>query len=153
MQPESVSRVIMALTETSPIDALWRVTLERLQNPEIEFLTLYISDDRWQRAASLPFTREIPRFGGMPSVFTVEQARRIHEAAVERARERIEQLAARAKRRLIFEALSDTDEQRLREIVGKRDSVLIVPSYLAAQPVFACLSESGCQIELVDVVG
>ena len=141
----------MALTETSPIDVLWRVTLERLQNPEIEFLTLYISDDRWQRAASLPFTREIPRFGGMSSVFTIEQARRIHEAAVERARERMEQLAAEAKRRLIFEALSETDEQRLREIVGKRDSILIVPSYLVKQPIFSCLSESGCQIELVDV--
>jgi len=151
MQGDPESRIIIALTETAPIDALWSVTLERLTSPETELLTLYIADDRWQRAASLSFTQEIPRLGGMPVVFTKQRAKTIHDAAVARARERMQQLAEEAKRRLSFEILSETDDRRLRELVGERQSILIAPSLITKQPIFAHLAKTGCRIELVDV--
>ena len=151
MPAESRTRIIITLTETSPIDVLWSVALERLTSPETELLTLYIADDRWQRAASLPFTQEIPRLGGVPAVFTMQRAQRLHDAAVARARQRMQQLAAEAKRRLEFEILSEPDEKRLRELVGERDSILIAPSLIRKQPIFAQLSTIGCRIELVEV--
>jgi hypothetical protein len=153
MNPERGTRVIIALTETAPIDLLWTVTLERLASPETELLTLYIADDRWQRAASLPFTQEIPRLGGIPVGFTQQRAQDIHDAAIARARERMQQLAAEAKRRLIFEILSETDERRVSELVREEDSILIAPSLITKQPIFAQLSKTGCRIELVEVPG
>ena len=153
MSNETPSRVIVALTETAPIDALWRVTSRWLTTPDIGLVTLYVADDRWQRAASLPFTREVPRTGGPPTAFTMQRAQQVHDAAVKRNQARMQQLAADVKLPLIFEIFADPDKNRLREIVGQRASVIIAPSLIAREPLFAILSQFDCRIELVDDSG
>ena len=150
MNTEQRPRVVVAVTETAPIDALWRVTTQWLTTPDVELVSLYVADDRWQRAASLPFTREFSRTGGPAAVFTLHRAQQVHDAAVNRVRERMQQLAADAKRPLVFEIVADEDEYRLQEILGRGTMVIIAPSMIAREPVFMRMSESDVRIELVE---
>jgi hypothetical protein len=150
MNTEDRPRVVVAITENAPIDALWRVTMRWLTTPDIELVALYVTDDRWQRVASLPFTREFSRSGRPATAFTLQRAQEVHNAAVNRIRERMQQLATDAKRSMIFEILADTDRDRLREIIGKRASVIVAPTLITREPVYLYLSDFDTRIELVD---
>lgn len=153
MNAEVRRRVVVAVTETAPIDALWRVTTQWLTTPDVELVSLYVADDRWQRAASLPFTREFLRTGGPAAVFTLQRAQQVHDAAVKRVRERMQKLAADANRPLVFEILTEADEYRLQEILGRGTTVIIAPSLIAREPVFMRLSQFDTRIELVNDEG
>lgn len=58
-------RIVIAVTETTPVARLWEAALRLLRDTPAELTALYVQDDRWRRAASLPFTREILRSGGV----------------------------------------------------------------------------------------
>ena len=143
-------RIVIAVTETSPVQALWRAALERLSDDSAELTALFLADDRWHRAASLPFTREIARIGGAVADFTLQRAEMLNEKAVTRARQRMERLAAEANRALIFEVLSESDLKRIQELAGGGNIVLIASSVITSQPIYAHITQLNCRIELIE---
>jgi hypothetical protein len=150
MSLEDRPRVIVAVTETTPIDALWSAVSRRIQHPDTELVTVFIADDRWRRAASLPFTREIPRTGGSPVDFSLQRAEQIRNAAIQQAHERMKQLAASAHRQLSFKVLTESNEQGVRDVIGERVSIIVAPALISNLPIYLHFSQFDCHIELVD---
>ena len=143
-------RILLAITETSPLSRLWRVVAENLVDAPGELMTIFISDDRWHRAASLPFTREISRIGRGNVEFTPKRAEQIDKDVVDRARLQLQRLADEAELQFVFEVLRDHQTTQLKELVSVEHDVLIVPSYLRGWPVYAEFARLNCQILLVD---
>lgn len=143
------SRVVIAITELAPVQRMWRAALQHLQESRAELLALFLADDQWHRAASLPFTREISRVSGMDADFTSKRASEVHKEAIDRAQRQLRKLAAEADRELAFEVLPESDQNRVRDIVMETQTILIVPPALADRPVFAELQKSGCRIVLI----
>lgn len=113
-------------------------------------VALYVEDDRWHRVASLPFTREILRSGGIPVQFTRQRAEQVSRERAARVHESIQKLAAESNLELVFEVLREADTARLREFIGSRENILIAPSFISTRPIYAMLSEMNCRIELVE---
>ena len=143
-------RVIIAVTETTPVGRLWETALQLLQETPADLAALYLQDDRWYRVASLPFTREILRRGGIPVDFTQQRAEQVSRERAARVREAIRKLAAESKLEPAFESLSESDAARLREFIGSRENILVAPSFISTRPIFSMLSEMNCRIELVE---
>jgi hypothetical protein len=143
-------RVLIAITEKSPVDALWRAALRRLGRESGELTAVYLSEDHWQRAASLPFTREISRVSGTTVEFTLQRASQVHEDAVRRAREVVNKLASDARLTPAFEVLTGSDLDRARELFAGAGNLLIAPSLIRRRPIFAEFEKLGCRIELVE---
>ncbi|MCP5092717.1 MAG: hypothetical protein GY949_17540 [Gammaproteobacteria bacterium] len=148
-QESETYRVIIAITELAPVQPLWREALQHLRESRAELLALFLADDQWHRAASLPFTREISRLSGTDVDFTSKRASEVHKEAVERTQRQLQRLAADANRKLAFEVLPESDQNRVREIVTETRTILIVPSELADRPIFAELQKSGCRVVLI----
>ena len=129
---------------------LWREALQRLRESRAELLALFVADDRWQRAASLPFTREISRISGTDADFTLRRASQVHEEAINRTRYRMQELASEADLALMFEVLRESDQQRIRELVAGSQNILIAPSFITGRPLFAELQNLGCRIVLIE---
>ena len=143
-------RIILAVTETSPLPALWRVAQEHLEHPRDEVMTFMLRDDRWQRAASLPFTREVSRISGRPRDFTHWRAAQIDDEAAASLVRQLQRLAGEAKRQIAFEVLS---EHKIAEILEQRSvaaDVFIAPAELKRRPVYAELVELRCRLLFVD---
>ena len=143
-------RILLAVTETSPLTRLWGVVAEHLVGTPGELITIFISDDRWHRAASLPFTREISRIGRTNVKFTSKRAEQIDRDVVDRTRLQLQRLADEAELQFVFEVLRDHQTSQLHELVGVEHDVLIVPSHLRGWPVYAEFARLNCQILLVD---
>ena len=142
-------RILIAVTESSPVGRLWRAALE-LSGGDTEVVALFVSDDRWRRAASLPFTREISKLGGSDVDFTRQRAEELYRETVARIHRRIEQLAAEADLALAFEELSEQDDTRLQELAAGARSIVIAPTIIRRQPIYASLSRLDCRIELIE---
>lgn len=143
-------RVVIAVTETTPIARLWETALRLLRETPGDLAALYLQDDRWYRVASLPFTREILRRGGVPVDFTPQRAEQVIRERAARMQEAIRKLAAEAKLEPVFESLSESDAARLREFIGSRENIFVAPSFISTRPIFTVLSEMNCRVELVD---
>jgi hypothetical protein len=142
-------RIVIALTETSPVPRLWRAAMARHAESPADLLTLFLQDERWLRAASLPFTREFPRSGARPVEFTHERAREVGMETAKQAKRLIEQLADKAKTQVSFETLLEPDRGRLIELVGEYQSILIAHDAITALPIYVHFIELGCRIELI----
>jgi hypothetical protein len=123
-------RILLAVTETSSLIRLWHVVAEHLADTRVELVAIFVSDDRWHRAASLPFTQEISRIGRANVKFTPKRAEQINKDAVDRTRIHLQRLA---------------DEAELKE-----QDILIAPSHLRGWPVYAEFARLNCPILLVD---
>ena len=143
-------RVVIAVTETTPVALLWETALRLLRESRAELAALYVRDDRWYRVASLPFTREIMRSGGVAVEFTRQRAEQVSRERAARVREAIRKLAAEAELEPVFEILDESDALRLREFIGNRENILVAPSFISTRPIYAMLSELNCRIELVE---
>ena len=143
-------RVVIAVTETTPVALLWETALRLLRESRAELAALYVRDDRWHRVASLPFTREIMRSGGVAVEFTRQRAEQVSRERAARVSEAIRKLAAEAQLEPVFVSLDESDALRLREFIGSRENILVAPSFISTRPIFALLSELNCRIELVD---
>lgn len=142
-------RIVIALTETSPVTILWRAAMAFREETSADLVTLFLQDERWLRAASLPFTREFPRSGARPTEFTHQRAREVGQEMAKQARRLIEQLADKAKAKVLFETLLEPDRGRLVELVGESRSILIAHDAITALPIYVHFVELGCQIELI----
>ena len=143
-------RVVIVVTETTPVAQLWKAALRLLRESPADLVTLYVEDDRWHRVASLPFTREILRSGGVPVEFTRQRAEQVSKERAARMQELIQKLAAESDLKPAFEVLSESDAERLREFIGSHDNILVAPSFISTRPIFAMFSEMNCRIELVE---
>lgn len=143
-------RILLAVTETSPLPTLWRAVVEHLPDSHVELVTLFISDDRWHRAASLPFTQEISRISRSVANFTPKRAEQVNKDVVERTRRKLQRLADESEIQFAFEVLSEHQAAQVRDLVIVEQDVLIVPSNLRNRPVFAELARLNCRILLVD---
>ena len=143
-------RVVIAVTETTPVARLWKAALKLLRESPADLVTLYVEDDRWHRVASLPFTREILRSGGVPVEFTRQRAEQVSREGATRVRELVQKLAAESNVKPVFETLSESDAERLREFIGSHENILVAPSFISTRPIFTMLSEMNCRIELVE---
>jgi hypothetical protein len=143
-------RVVIAVTETTPVARLWETALRLLKETPAELATLYVQDDRWHRVASLPFTREILRSGGVAVEFTQQRAEQVDRERAARMQEMVRKLAAESNLKPAFEVLSESDAERLREFIGSYENILVAPSFISTRPIFAMLSEMNCRIELVE---
>ena len=142
-------RVIIAVTERASIPRLWRTAMRTLRGTHAEVLAVFVHDERWHRAASLPFTREVSRAGSVED-FTLRRANQVFAETVAALQNRMEKLAAEADLEIDFCALPESDESLLQIIVGPGRNVLIAPSLLANRPVYARLARLDLHIELVD---
>jgi hypothetical protein len=143
-------RVVIAVTDTTPVARLWDAALRLLRESPADLVTMYVEDDRWHRIASLPFTREISRSGGVPVEFTRQRAEQVSREQAARVQELIQQLAAKSNLQTAFEVLSESDVERLREFIGSHENILVAPSFISTRPIFAMLSKMNCRIELVE---
>ena len=143
-------RIILAVTETSPLPALWRVAKEHLEHPHDEVMTFLLRDDRWRRAASLPFTREVSRISGSNRDFTPWRAAQIDEEAAASLARQLQGLAAEAQRQIAFEVLSEHNAADILGQLSVTADVLIVSSELKRRPVCTKLTELRCQLLFVD---
>ena len=149
-EQSSPRRALLVVTETSPVDKLWRDLLEDLADAQAEVVAVFVSDDRWTRAASLPFTREISRLSGGSEVFTTRRAEQVLGDMVERVRQQVRQLAEDRQMRLVFEILRVQEPNRIREFVRIEHDVLVAPSMLRSWPDFADLARPERRVVLVD---
>jgi len=143
-------RILLAVTETSPLPRLWRAVAEHLEEAHVELVTIFISDDRWHRAASLPFTREISRTSRSKVDFTRKRAEQVNKDVVNQTRRQIQRLADEAELQVVFEVLAEHQATQLHDIVSVKQDVVIAPSDLRSWPVFAELTRLDCPILLVD---
>lgn len=143
-------RIVIAMTETTPVARLWETVLRLLRDTPAELTALYVQDDRWYRVASLPFTREILRSGGVAVDFTRQRAEQVGRERAARVQELVQNLAAESNLTAAFEILGESDAERLRDLIGSRENILVAPSFISTRPIFAMLSEMNCRIELVE---
>ena len=143
-------RVVIAVTESSSLPALWRAAMKLMSESPAELVAVFLDDDRWQRAASLPFTYEISRIGGAVADFTVQRAEQVNKDAITRMQHRIEQLASKADLGLEFEVLPESDQNRIKELIGTGHNVLIAPSVITTRPIYARLTRLDCRILLIE---
>lgn len=149
----SQRRVLIAVTETSPVTELWQAAVEQVADLQTtEVLAVFVSDDRWRRAASLPFTREISRMSGASVDFTRRRAEQVDDDTVRRKRRQIRRLAAESNLSAAFETLSEFDTLRIAELVGAGESLLIAPSLIRLSPIYAELTRLECRIVFVESV-
>lgn len=141
--------IILAVTERSPLPALWRVVTEHLENPHDEVVTLLLRDDRWQRAASLPFTREVSRISGRHTNFTQWRAAQIDDQVAAQLARQLQRLASDAKQRVAFEVLPESNVEAILEERSITADVLIASAELKRRPVYAKLVELRCRLLLV----
>ncbi len=150
-EPGGQLRVLLAVTESSPLDRLWQSLVEQVAGASAEVVTVLVSDDSWRRAASLPFTREISRLSGSPEAFTHRRAEEIRAAAARQARRRLERLAAESELELAFEVLSEDEDPHVATLVMVQRDILIAPTVLEGRPLFAKLAQRHRRIVLVEV--
>lgn len=143
-------RVVIAVTESSSLPALWRAAMKLMSNSPAEIVAVFLDDDRWRRAASLPFTREISRIGGAVAEFTVQRAKQVNEDAITQMQRRIERLASKADLGLEFEVVPESDQKRIKELVGTGRNVLVAPSVITTWPIYARLTRLDCRILLIE---
>lgn len=144
------TRIAIAVTESSPVKQLWRAALAHFSDSQAELTALFVADDRWHRAASLPFTCEISRIGGAVADFTVHRAEQVSNEAMMRAQRLMEDLAAEAGLALGFEVLSESDQERIRDLIAGAQNILIAPSFMTGRPIFAQFEKLDCRIVLIE---
>jgi hypothetical protein len=147
---DTTVRVLIAITEFSPVDRLWRAALKRVGSAPADLLALYLVEDHWQRAASLPFTREISRVSGIGAEFTQQRAEQLHAEGIEKARDMMKKLAAESNRPFGFEVLSDAEVDRIKEFAAGSGSILIAPSVITRLPLYSLICSLGCRLELIE---
>lgn len=145
-----IRRVMLAVTESSSLPDLWRAVTEHLAGASAELITIFVSDDRRRRAASLPFTREVSRISGGSENFTPRRAAQVDSDAVVRTRRRLRQLAAEAEIQLVFQILAENEAARIHEFVTAEPDLLVAPSFFESRPIYTELARLKCRILLVD---
>jgi hypothetical protein len=148
---KDIRRVMLAVTETSPLEKLWQSLVEHVAGSRAEVVTVFVRDDTWHRVATLPFAVEISRISGARVAFTQRRAEQLGEDAAGRTRQRLEQLAAETGLRMIFEVLTAPEAGEVRRLADIERDLLIAPSALKGMPLLTELTTRHRQVLLVEV--
>jgi len=143
-------RVLLALTESAPVQRLWQAVLDQLREGPADVCAVFVVDERWQQAASLPGTLEISRVSGTALEFTRERADELCRAAAARARQDIERRAAEAQLRLSFDVLADSVHDRLKDLLSDEQILVIAPARLRTLSAYSIFEGLRCRIVIVD---
>ena len=143
-------RVVLAVNEASSLQVLWRAAMEHMSGGRPDLITVFVRDDRWCRAASLPFTEEVSRISGSSMNFTLQRAEEVDRDAVIRTRGRLQQLATDSAIQLAFEILAEHETTRIHEFVRSESDLLIAPSYFKGRPFYSEFAQLKCRLLLVD---
>ena len=147
---DDIRRVVIAMTESSPVQPLWDKALQAAGEEPADLVAVFLYDERWERAASLPFTREVKSVGGESADFTLERAEQLLEESVFDMRTRIEQLAKEAGCDVAFQVLPESDDARVRTLFQAGVSVIVSTSALAEHPVMTELRRLDLQLLVVE---
>ncbi len=142
-------RIVIAITELAPVQPMWREALQQLDDSPAELLALFLAEDHWHRAASLSFTREISRLGGMDADFTPQRATDVHKNAISRKQRQLQALADEADCELEFEVLSESEQEKVAALVTETRTLVIAPALLADRPLFEKLKQLDCHVVLI----
>jgi hypothetical protein len=143
-------RVIIVVTETSPVAELWDAALHARSDTQDELVVVFFHDERWHRAASLPFTREVPMAGGAERDFTLQRAEQLLNEAAANLRKAIEKLASSAGLSVAFQTVSELDTEQAQLLLAGEISVVVGPSALAEHPVLAELRRLDRRLVLIE---
>jgi hypothetical protein len=147
---DDIRRIVIAITESSPVAELWEAALRAASEAPADLVAVYIHDERWRRAASLPFTREVRAVGGTSQDFTLQRAAELLEESVADLRARIEQLAEKAGYDVAFQVMPESDETQARTLFQAGASVVVSTSALAEHPVMAELRRLELKLLVVE---
>ena len=143
-------RVVITVTEITPVELLWREALQFLEESHAELMALFLAGDQWHRAARLPFTREISRISGNRADFTAKRADEVHEEAIKRSQDELRRLASEADREVDIEVVPESEQTKVKDLLAGSQSIVIVPSSLASQPLIDELKKLDCRIILIN---
>lgn len=143
-------RIVVVLTGSAPIRALWETAVGSAEGGDAEIIALYIDDEQWQRAASLPFTREISRTSGKAAEFTRLRAEQLARESVEGVRRQLAELASLSRRVFEFEVLSGSGSNRVQQILREERCILVAHSPVAELELFAEFRARNPRIVLID---
>ena len=149
-ETSNTCRVMLAVTEASSLQDLWCAAMEHMTGERAELITVFVRDDRWRRAASLPFTEEVSRASGGSMKFTPERAEEVDRDVVMRTQGRLQQLATDSQIQSAFEILAEHEAMRLHEFVRSESDLLIAPSYFKRRPFYSELARLKCRILFID---
>ncbi len=147
---EDKRRILLLLTEQSPLQQLWQVVEQHLAGTNSEVVALFINDERWHRAASLPFTREFSRLSGTHRDFTVQRAAELNQEGISQVEARLRELATSAESQPTFEVLTEREANRIGSYVRVEMDLLVAPADLRNREAFGELARLSCQILFVD---
>lgn len=142
-------RIVIVLTETCPVDRLWRAANELPESGAAELLALFVDDERWQRIASLPFTREFAKTGGSVE-FTAARARRLFAEATARIKQDIDRLARESGRTVVFETLPGSDSERTSRLLGTGRHLLIAGRDIQKLPIYTQFARLEIEIRFIE---
>ena len=125
------------------------MAMQALEESDAEVVALFLHDERWHRAASLPFTREVSKTGSSTD-FTRQRAEQVYSDTVARLRERVNELATGAGLKIRFETLPESEVSGTKRVVEGEENVLIAPADLTEHPVVAELKSLDLRIYFVD---
>ena len=149
-QSDEQSCVVIAVTDSCPVQRLWEAAMHHAAGNRMKVVALYITDERWHRAASLPFTCEISRIGGDTVNFTKGRAEQVLRDTAEQARRQMQRLASESELAIAFKVLSRPDPQKIKTLMGSARNVLVAPTVLEKQPVYAHFEQLVWRIELIE---
>ena len=148
--PEHKHRILLLLTEQSPMQRLWEVVEQQLSEAHGEIVALFVNDERWRRAASLPFTREISRVSGAHQEFTTQRAAEIDQHIIGRIQSRLRELATDTELQPMFEVLAEHELRRIEKYVSVEQDLLVASADVMDRPVYRELTRLRCRTLFVE---
>jgi hypothetical protein len=148
-QPE-VRRVLIAVTEANSVPDLLHEVTEHLAEEAAELVLVFLNDDRWRKAASLPFTREVFRISGVSTDFTSTRAEQVHQEVIDEILGRLRQFATDAKTTLAFETIPEQEAVRLHDLLTSDADVLVAPSSFRERPIYKEITRLKCRLRFVE---
>ena len=150
MASNPTRRVLVAVTEASPVEQLWQAAIDVAGAADAELTVLIVRDDRWERAASLPFTREISRVSGVRRDFTLERAESLAEEATTRLKSLARSLASQANVRCSYRVLAAASRGELERLVIGTGTTVVASSAIAGLPLYEEVRRLDCEVVFID---
>jgi len=147
---EDIRRIVIVMTESTPVQRLWETAMRTATETPADVLAVFIHDERWERAASLPFTREVSSVGGGSADFTQQRAEQLLAESAAGLRARINRLARKAGRDVAFQVLPESDEALVRNILGQGKSIIVGSRVLAEHPLYVEFTTLARRVVLIE---
>lgn len=150
MKKNERRRIVIAVTESCPVRKLWETATRTVDAQNATLVALFFPNRRWQRAASLPFTREFSSVGGGAVNFSPERAHEIDRETQEKVQRRVEELATATHSMLEFKVLHEEEVNGVEELSSDGGEIVVASSNLAKRGILSRFEKLRWQIVIVD---